>query len=79
VSEITGLGVRIPVESVSGFDWNHCPDCVEYAGDIRNTFLLSKVYSIEETGTVLCRSKMFAIALQGNFGERQVNVTLSEL
>jgi hypothetical protein len=30
VSEITGLGVQIEMESVSGFDWIHCPDSVEY-------------------------------------------------
>jgi hypothetical protein len=31
VSEITGLGVQIEMESVSGFDWTDCPDSVEYA------------------------------------------------
>ena len=30
MSEITGLGVQIRVDSLSSFDWNDCPDCVEY-------------------------------------------------
>ena len=30
VSEITGLGVQIHVDLLSGFDWNGCPNCVEY-------------------------------------------------
>lgn len=31
LSEITGLAVQIPLDSVSGFDWIHRPDSVEYA------------------------------------------------